>query len=184
MSAGPPRVSALSFPPRFPQVSRSLPCVRFSSTFVPHGFASSLPHLWFSCPSRMHSRSGWLARLCFPCLSSTVVFSPAFPSASFPFLASGSSHLGSTASPLAHVPGSIIPGSLAVSGSTTPSSGFGSVARGLRRSAPHTTPPERHLRSERRRRINLSPNEVLWTGNEGLWVLISGAARYSKSPIS
>jgi hypothetical protein len=40
MSAGPPRVSALLFPPRFSPVSFPLPCVRFSSTFVPRGSAS------------------------------------------------------------------------------------------------------------------------------------------------
>ena len=86
MSAGPPRVSALSFPPRFSPVSFPLPCVRFSSTFVPRGSASGFPHLWFSRPSPMHSRSGWLARLRFPRLHDAVVFSPASPSASFPFL--------------------------------------------------------------------------------------------------
>ena len=79
----------------------------------------------------------------FPCLSSAVVFSPTFPVASFPFLSSGFLHLSSTVSPLAQVPSSIIPGLLAVSGSTTPSSGFGSVARGVCRSSHHTTLPER-----------------------------------------
>ena len=111
----------------------------------------------------------------FPCLSSAVVFSPTFPVASFPFLSSGFLRLSSTVSPLAQVPSSIIPGPLAVSGSTTPSSGFGSVARGVRRSSHHTTLPERHLWSERRRQINISLNEVLWTGNRGLGVLISTA---------
>ena len=112
----------------------------------------------------------------FPCLSSAVVFSPTFPVASFPFLSSGFLHLSSTVSPLAQVPSSIIPGLLAVSGSTTPSSGFGSVARGVCRSAHHTTLPERHLWSERQRSINISLNEVLWTGNRGGGVLISTAA--------
>jgi hypothetical protein len=93
----------------------------------------------------------------------------------FPFLSSSFLHLSSTVSPLAQVPSSIIPGLLAVSGSTTPSSGFGSVARGVCRSAHHTTLPERHLWSERRESINLSLNEVLWTGNRGLGVLISTA---------
>ena len=111
----------------------------------------------------------------FPCLSSAVVFSPTFPVASFPFLSSGFSHLSSTVSPLTQVPSSIIPGLLAVSGSTTPSSGFGSVARGVCRSSHHTTLPERHLWSERRESINLSLNEVLWTGNRGLGMLISTA---------
>ena len=111
----------------------------------------------------------------FPCLSSAVVFSPTFPVASFPFLSSGFSHLSSTVSPLTQVPSSIIPGLLAVSGSTTPSSGFGSVARGVCRSSHHTTLPERHLWSERRESINLSVNEVLWTGNRGHRVLISTA---------
>jgi len=46
----------------------------------------AFPHLWFSRPSPMHSRSGWLARLRFPRLRVAVVFSPASPSASFPFL--------------------------------------------------------------------------------------------------
>jgi len=86
MSAGPPRVSALLFPPRFSPVSFPLPCVRFSSTFVPRGSASGFPHLWFCRPSPMHSRSGCLARLRFPRLHDAVVFSPASPSASFPFL--------------------------------------------------------------------------------------------------
>ena len=120
----------------------------------------------------------------FPCLSSAVVFSPTFPVASFPFLSSGFSHLSSTVSPLTQVPGSIIPGLLAVSGSTTPSSGFGSVARGVRRSSHHTTLPERQLRSVRQWCINLSPNEALWTGNRGLWVLISSALRDAESPVS
>ena len=111
----------------------------------------------------------------FPCLSSAVVFSPTFPVASFPFLSSGFLHLSLTVSPLAQVPGSIIPGPLSVSGFTTPSSGFGSVARGVRRSSHHTTLPERHLWSERRESINLSLNEALWTGNRGHGVLISGA---------
>lgn len=111
----------------------------------------------------------------FPCLSSAVVFSPTFPVAFFPFLSSSFLHLSSTVSPLAQVPSSIIPGLLAVSGSTTPSSGFGSVARGVCRSAHHTTLPERHLWSERRESINLSLNEVLWTGNRGIGVLISTA---------
>lgn len=111
----------------------------------------------------------------FPCLSSAVVFSPTFPVASFPFLSSGFLHLSSTVSPLAHVPGSIIPGPLAVSGSTTPILGFGSVARGVRRSSHHTPLPERHLWSERRRQINISLNEALWTGNRGLGMLISTA---------
>ena len=111
----------------------------------------------------------------FPCLSSAVVFSPTFPVACFSFLSSGFLHLSSTVSPLTQVPSSIIPGLLAVSGSTTPSSGFGSVARGVCRSAHHTTLPERHLWSERRESINLSLNEVLWTGNGGIVVLISTA---------
>jgi len=111
----------------------------------------------------------------FPCLSSAVVFSPTFPVASFSFLSSGFSHLSSTVSLLTQVPGSIIPGPLSVSGSTTPSSGFGSVARGVCRSSHHTTLPERHLWSERRESINLSLNEVLWTGNRGLGMLISTA---------
>jgi len=111
----------------------------------------------------------------FPCLSSAVVFSPTFPVAFFPFLSSSFLHLSSTVSPLAQVPSSIIPGLLAVSGSTTPSSGFGSVARGVCRSSHHTTLPERHLWSERRRHINISLNEVLWTGNRGHRVLISTA---------
>jgi len=111
----------------------------------------------------------------FPCLSSAVVFSPTFPVAYFPFLSSGFLHLSSTVSPLAQVPSSIIPGLLAVSGFTTPSSGFGSVARGVCRSTHHTTLPERHLWSERQRSINISLNEVLWTGNRGPRVLISTA---------
>ena len=111
----------------------------------------------------------------FPCLSSAVVFSPTFPVASFPFLSSSFSHLSSTVSPLTQVPSSIIPGLLTDSGSTTPSSGFGSVARGVCRSSHHTTLPERHLWSERRESINLSVNEVLWTGNRGHRVLISTA---------
>ena len=111
----------------------------------------------------------------FPCLSSAVVFSPTFPVASFSFLSSGFLHLSSTVSPLTQVPGSIIPGPLTVSGFTTPSSGFGSVARGVCRSSHHTTLPERQLWSERQRLINISLNEVLWTGNRGHRVLISTA---------
>ena len=103
------------------------------------------------------------------------MFSPTFPVASFSFLSSGYLHLGSTVSPLTQVPGLIVPGSLAVSGSTTPSSGFGSVARGLCLSTHHTTLPERQLRSVRTGCINLSLNEALWTGNRGLGMLISGA---------
>ena len=120
-------------------------------------------------------------RLCFPqlppLLPSPFLRSAPFPCVQFTFLSSSFLHFGSTASPLAQVLGSIIPGFLAVSGSTTPISGFGSVARGLRRSAPHTTLPERQLRSARQWCINLSSNEALWTGNRGLWVLISSALR-------
>ena len=118
-------------------------------------------------------------RLCFPQLPpplpSPSLSSVPFPFVQFPFLSSSSLHFGSTVSPLAQVPGSIIPGFLAVSGSTTPSSGFGSVARGLCLSTHHTTLPERQLRSVRTGCINLSLNEALWTGNRGLGMLISGA---------
>ena len=158
--------------------------LRFLFPFLSSGFC--LP-LFPADPPQAFPISGSLAlRVCthglvswhgmrFPCLSSAVVFSPTFPVAFFPFLSSGFLHLSSTVSPLAQVPGSIIPGLLAVSGSTTPSSGFGSVARGVCRSAHHTTLPERHLWSERQRSINISPNEALWTGNRGRRVLISTA---------
>ena len=119
-----------------------------------------------------------------PPLPSPFLRSVPFPFVQFPFLSSSSLHFGSTASHPAQELGSIVPGSLAVSGSTTPSSGFGSVARGLRRSAPHTTLPERQLRSVRQGCINLSPNKALWTGNRGLWVLISSALRDVESPVS
>ena len=158
--------------------------LRFLFPFLSSGFC--LP-LFPADPPQAFPISGSLA-LCvcthglvswhgmrFPCLSSAVVFSPTFPVAYFPFLSSGFLHLSSTVSPLAQVPSSIIPGLLAVSGSTTPSSGFGSVARGVCRSSHHTTLPERHLWSERQRSINISLNEVLWTGNRGPWVLISTA---------
>ena len=200
MSAGPPRVSALLFPPRFSPVSFPLPCVQFFSTFVPRGSASGsfrLPFVRFSPPSPMHSRSGWLARLRFPRLRVAVVFSPAFPSASFPFLEVSSLSLRPVHFPFVQFSplrfdrislvlqtSSMIPGFLSIAGSTTPSSGFGSVARGSRRSAPHTTLPERQLRSVRQWCINLSPNEALWTGNRGLWVLISSALRDVGSPVS
>ena len=158
--------------------------LRFLFPFLSSGFC--LP-LFPADPPQAFPISGSLAlRVCthglvswhgmrFPCLSSSVVFSPTFPVAYFPFLSSGFLHLSSTVSPLAQVPSSIIPGLLAVSGSTTPSSGFGSVARGVCRSAHHTTLPERHLWSEWRESINLSLNDVLWTGNRGIGVLISTA---------
>lgn len=160
--------------------------LRFLFPFLSSGYC--LP-LFPADPPQAFPISGSLAlRVCthglvswhgmrFPCLSSAVVFSPTFPVAYFPFLSSGFLHLSSTVSPLAQVPSSIIPGLLAVSGSTTPSSGFGSVARGVCRSSHHTTLPERHLWSERQRPINISLNEVLWTGNRGLGMLISTASQ-------
>mgnify|MGYP001105000675 FL=1 len=146
-------------------------CLPLFPTDLPQAFPISGSLALRLCTHGLVSRHG----MRFPCLSSAVVFSPTFPVASFPFLSSGFFHLSSTVSPLAQVPGSIIPGPLSVSGSTTPSSGFGSVARGVCRSSHHTTLPERHLWSERRESINLSLNEVLWTGNRGHRVLISTA---------
>ncbi len=87
MSAGPPRVSALSFPPRFPPVSFPLSCVRFFSSFVSREFASGLPHLWFA--PFAYALAVWL--------TGTVAFSspkrcgcvfPSFPRNFFPFLSS------------------------------------------------------------------------------------------------
>ena len=158
--------------------------LRFLFPFLTSGFC--LPLFPTDLPQAFPISGSIALRLCthglvswhgmrFPCLSSAVVFSPTFPVAFFPFLSFGFLHLSSTVSPLAQVPSSIIPGLLAVSGSTTPSSGFGSVARGVCRSSHHTTLPERHLWSERRESINLSLNEVLWTGNRGLGMLISTA---------
>ena len=146
-------------------------CLPLFPTDQPQAFPISGSLALRLCTHGLVSRHG----MRFPCLSSAVVFSPTFPVASFPFLSSGFSHLSSTVSPLTQVSSSIIPGLLAVSGSTTPSSGFGSVARGVCRSSHHTTLPERHLWSERRESINLSLNEVLWTGNRGHRVLISTA---------
>ena len=158
--------------------------LRFLFPFLTSGFC--LPLFPTDLPQAFPISGSLALRLCthglvswhgmrFPCLSSAVVFSPTFPVASFPFLSSGFLHLSSTVSPLTQVPSSIIPGLLAVSGSTTPSSGFGSVARGVCRSSHHTTLPERQLWSGRRRLINISLNEVLWTGNRGDRVLISSA---------
>ena len=146
-------------------------CLPLFPTDLPQAFPISGSLALCLCTHGLVSRHG----MRFPCLSSAVVFSPTFPVASFPFLSSGFSHLSSTVSPLTQVPSSIIPGLLTDSGSTTPSSGFGSVARGVCRSSHHTTLPERHLWSERRESINLSLNEVLWTGNRGRGVLISTA---------
>jgi len=158
--------------------------LRFLFPFLTSGFC--LPLFPTDLPQAFPISGSIALRLCthglvswhgmrFPCLSSAVVFSPTFPVASFPFLSSGFFHLSSTVSPLTQVPSSIIPGPLSVSGFTTPSSGFGSVARGVCRSTHHTTLPERQLWSERRRLINISLNEVLWTGNRGHRVLISSA---------
>jgi len=158
--------------------------LRFLFPFLTSGFC--LPLFPTDLPQAFPISGSLTLRLCthglvswhgmrFPCLSSAVVFSPTFPVASFPFLSSGFFHLSSTVSPLTQVPSSIIPGPLSVSGFTTPSSGFGSVARGVCRSTHHTTLPERQLWSERRRLINISLNEVLWTGNRGHRVLISSA---------
>ena len=86
----------------------------------------------------------------------------------FPFLLSDSGSPSSFRIPVPLPPfGFRSPFLLSDSGSTTPSLGFGSVARGLRRSAPHTTPLKRQLWSVRGRRLNVSLNEVLWTGNRG-----------------
>ena len=83
MSASPPRVSALLFPPRFLRFF-SLPFVWFLSSFVPRRSASSFSHLWFSrsCVCT-HGLVSWHG-MRFPCLSSAVVFSPTFPVAYFP----------------------------------------------------------------------------------------------------
>ena len=152
-----------------------LPCVRFSSTFVSHESASGLSHLWFS--PFTHTSPVWSA--------GTVAFSPpkrcgcVFPS--FPrcfsplsfvrFLPPQFDRISPALQTGSIVPlppfGFRFPFLLSDSGSTTPSLGFGSVARGLRRSAPHTTPLKRQLWSVRGRRLNVSLNEVLWTGNRG-----------------
>ena len=154
----------------FPFLTSSF-CLPLFPTNPPQAFPISGSLALCLCTHGLVSRHG----MRFPCLSSAVVFSPTFPVASFSFLSSGFLHLSSTVSPLTQVPGSIIPGLLTVSGSTTPSSGFGSVARGVCRSSHHTTLPERQLWSERQRLINISLNEVLWTGNRGHRVLISTA---------
>ena len=96
----------------------------------------------------------------------------------FPFLLSDSGSPSSFRIPAPLPPfGFQLPFLLSDSSSTTPSLGFGSVARGLRRSAPHTTPLKRQLWSVRGRRLNVSLNEVLWTGNRGWGMLISSAFR-------
>ena len=167
-----------------------------TSGSLPPSFPTNLPQVCpisGSRPSHIHLRSGLLARLRSPRRSGAVVFSPVFPVASLPFLSSGSFHLSSTVSPLPfrqvrsfpfllsdsgspssfRIPVPLPPFGfrfsflLSDSGSTTPSLGFGSVARGLRRSAPHTTPLKRQLWSVRGRGLNVSLNEVLWTGNRG-----------------
>ena len=88
MSAGPPRVSALSFPPRFSPVSFPLPCVRFSSTFVPRGSASGFsPSLVL--PPFADALAVWLAgTVAFSSLARCGCVFPSFPRSFFPFLSS------------------------------------------------------------------------------------------------
>ena len=74
-----------------------------TSGSLPPSFPTNLPQVCpisGSRPSHIHLRSGLLARLRSPRRSGAVVFSPAFPVASLPFLSSGSFHLSSTVSPL------------------------------------------------------------------------------------
>ena len=158
--------------------------LRFLFPFLSSGFC--LPLFPTDLPQAFPISGSLTLRLCthglvswhgmrFPCLSSAVVFSPTFPVASSPFFRPVFSTSVRPYLPWPKCLVRSIPGPLSVSGSTTPSSGFGSVARGVCRSSHHTTLPERHLWSERRESINLSVNEVLWTGNRGHRVLISTA---------
>ena len=74
-----------------------------TSGSLPPSFPTNLPQVCpisGSRPSHIHLRSGILARLRSPRRSGAVVFSPAFPVASLPFLSSSSFHLGPTVSPL------------------------------------------------------------------------------------
>ncbi len=100
------------------------------------------------------------------------LFSPAFSVFLLPFLRPFAPLQFNRIS-LVHRTSLINPGLLSNSGSTTPCSGFGSVARGLHLSACHTTPTKRQLRSEGEWHLNFSANEVLWTGNRGPGVLFS-----------
>ena len=117
-----------------------LPCVRLSLLSFPTPDFLDCPHLWF--PSLLSCTSAkmvfWYG-LCFPPKGS-VPFSPASPVASFPFLASGYFHVGSTTV------------SSSTDDSTVPRSPFGFrfylsdfadsvvVARGFAEARPHHSP--------------------------------------------
>ena len=131
-----------------------LPCVRFSPLRSPHPCSRFPPSLTLPLPSCTFAAWSPGTVCVFPPKGS-VPFSPVSPRASFPFLASGYPHVGSTAA------------SSPTGDSTVPRSPFGFRfylsdfadqllwPAGLPKRA-HTTPPERQSQQGKRRQLNLS----------------------------
>jgi len=117
-----------------------LPCVRLSLLSFPTPDFLDCPHLWFSSLLSCTSAAWSSGTVCVFPPKGSVPFSPASPVASFPFLASGYFHVGSTAV------------SSSTDDSTVPRSPFGSrfylsdfadsvvVARGFAEARPHHSP--------------------------------------------
>ena len=138
----------------FPLGFLPLPCVRFSPLRSPHPCSRFPPSLTLPLPSCTFAAWSPGTVCVFPPKGS-VSFSPAFPFASFPFLASGYLHVGSTAA------------SSSTDDSTFPRSPFGSrfylsdfadqlLWPAVGPKASHTTPPERQSQQGKRRQLNLS----------------------------
>ena len=117
-----------------------LPCVRLSLLSFPTPDFLDCPHLWFPSLLSCTSAAWSSGTVCVFPPKGSVPFSPASPVASFPFLASGYFHVGSTAV------------SSSTDDSTVPRSPFGSrfylsdfadsvvVARGFAEARPHHSP--------------------------------------------
>ena len=124
----------------FPSSFLPLPCVRFSPLSFPTPASQARHHLWLVSLLSCTSAAWFSGTVCVFPPKGSVPFSPASPVASFPFLASGYFHVGSTAV------------SSSTDDSTVPRSPFGSrfylsdfadsvvVARGFAEARPHHSP--------------------------------------------
>ena len=139
----------------FPSSFLPLPCVQFSPLSFPTPASQARYHLWFVSLLSCTSAAWFSGTVCVFPPKGSVPFSPASPLASFPFLASGYPHVGSTAA------------SSSTDDSTFPRSPFGSrfylsdfadqlLWPAVGPKASHTTPPERQSQQGKRRQLNLS----------------------------
>ena len=142
------------FPVCFPRLCFPLPYVWLVPLRFPHPFSESKSSLTLSLLSCTFAV--WFSGLvCVFPPKGSVSFSPAFPFASFPFLASGCLHVGSTA---AFSPTGDLAFPRALFRVRFYRSDFADQLlwpAGLPKRA-HTTPPERQSQQGKRRQINLS----------------------------